>query len=378
MKVNRSRHHRKPQHALAFLALAAMAGGASAQSSVSIYGTIDAFATSRQLAGETRTKHLASSGMSNSNLSFRGSEDLGGGLSAGFDMSGYFQTDTGGAQRAAADAAGFWGKYAWVGVSSKDFGSVRLGRQTTPTFVNMLRFDPFAGSANFGVLLHLYQPSGGQPLLTANGIVGTNASGAYAGGDSAWNNSVAYLSPSAGGFSGMAMVSAGEGAAAPAAGRRGSLALFYSGGAFAAGLSADRIERASGVLVRTKTDPAGAPYTVNEVSTVMAGMSYDLTAVKLFAQLNKSTVTVSALPDIELTTTQLGAQVPIGTGFLLTSWMHTTREQSGLADKKRDTLSIGYDYYLSKRTDLYAVILNDRATGLTSGTSASLGMRHRF
>ncbi|MES2944405.1 MAG: porin [Pseudomonadota bacterium] len=376
--MNHFKHRRTHHHALAALALAATAGGAAAQSSVSIYGTIDAFAYTKELAGETKNQQVATGGMSTSNLSFRGSEDLGGGLSAAFDMSAYFQTDTGGAQRAAADTAGFWGKYAWVGLSSKDYGSIRMGRQTTPTFLNMLRFDPFGGSANFGILLHLYQPSGGQPLLTPNGTVGSNASGTYAGGDSAWNNTVAYLSPSAGGFSGMAMISAREGAAAPSAGGRKSVALFYSGGAFAAGLSADRIDNASGVLVRTKTDPTGAPYTVTGVRTVLGGMSYDLRVVKFFAQLNKSTMTVAAVPEIGLTTTQLGAQVPFGSGRLLASWMHTKREQSGVAGKKRETLSVGYDYDLSKRSDLYVVLLNDKATGLSSGTGLAMGIRHRF
>ena len=44
----------------------------------------------------------------------------------------------------------------------------------------------------------------------------------------------------------------------------------------------------------------------------------------------------------------------------------------------RTTTSVGYDYYLSKRTDLYAVVMNDRFTGNASGNSYGVGIRHRF
>ena len=42
------------------------------------------------------------------------------------------------------------------------------------------------------------------------------------------------------------------------------------------------------------------------------------------------------------------------------------------------TFSFGYDYTLSKRSDLYAVYMNDAKTGVSTGTSYSVGLRHRF
>ena len=42
------------------------------------------------------------------------------------------------------------------------------------------------------------------------------------------------------------------------------------------------------------------------------------------------------------------------------------------------TFSFGYDYNLSKRSDLYAVYMNDAKTAVSTGTSYSVGLRHRF
>ena len=49
-----------------------------------------------------------------------------------------------------------------------------------------------------------------------------------------------------------------------------------------------------------------------------------------------------------------------------------------MADYRRHGLAGGYDYALSKRTDVYAVMMFDKVTGKGSGTSFALGMRHKF
>lgn len=353
--------------------------GAWAQTSgVTLYGVVEAFAYSKQLANEKRTKQLANGPVTTSFWGIRATEDLGSGLGAVADLVGFLQIDTGGAQRSPADAGGFWGKYAWVGLQSSKLGSIRMGRQTTPTFLNTVRFEPWGGSSGFGTVLHTYVPTGSQPMLTASGAVGVNSAGTSAGGDSAWNNSIGYVSPALGGFSMQALVAAGEGAAAPAPGKRYSMAFFYNAGPLGIGLSADRIDHASGVVVRTASDPAGAPYVMNKLDTKLVSASYDLGVVKLFGQFNASTLSVNSNPDIKLKTTQLGANAPVGVGFVIGSWLHTTRTQSGVADKKRDTVSIGYDYFLSKRTDVYVAAMNDRVTALNSGTGFGVGLRHRF
>jgi len=49
-----------------------------------------------------------------------------------------------------------------------------------------------------------------------------------------------------------------------------------------------------------------------------------------------------------------------------------------VAPLKRDTESVGYDYFLSKRTDIYAVVIHDKVTNLGAGTGVAAGLRHRF
>jgi predicted porin len=62
----------------------------------------------------------------------------------------------------------------------------------------------------------------------------------------------------------------------------------------------------------------------------------------------------------------------------LLSLAHTKKDEPLLADIKRRTTAIGYDYALSKRTDVYLIGLNDRVTNLANGNTVAAGMRHRF
>jgi len=106
----------------------------------------------------------------------------------------------------------------------------------------------------------------------------------------------------------------------------------------------------------------------------MAGLSYDFEAVKLYGQYFHTDT-----PDIRTTTrtTQLGLAVPVGVGRIMASVAQTRRDMP-ITDTSRTTAALGYDHYLSKRTDLYAVYLSDRLTGYERRGSLVLGMRHRF
>ncbi|RZJ07037.1 MAG: porin, partial [Rubrivivax sp.] len=113
--------------------LAASSGIAAAQSSVQLYGIMDAGVYSKQLAGENRLQTLSSGVMSTSRWGFRGTEDLGGGLKAIFDVSSFVRADTGESGRFPND--GMYSRYAFVGLQSTTLGRVRLGRVTTPGFL---------------------------------------------------------------------------------------------------------------------------------------------------------------------------------------------------------------------------------------------------
>ena len=101
------------------LAIVSAASAASAQSSLTLYGVVDASVESVK-AGDTVTR-VTSDNLASSRFGLKGTEDLGGGLKAVFNLEAALKTDTG-----AADSA-FFGRQAWVGVSG-GFGELRLGR----------------------------------------------------------------------------------------------------------------------------------------------------------------------------------------------------------------------------------------------------------
>ena len=119
-------------------------------------------------------------------------------------------------------------------------------------------------------------------------------------------------------------------------------------------------------------------YTATKIRTYQGGAFYDFNVVRLWAQLNQTTFNNTTPTEIKLTTSALSATVPIGSGNLFVEWAHTRDARTGFGDLKRDTEGLGYNYYLSKRTDLYAVALHDKVTNLSTGTGVALGLRHRF
>jgi predicted porin len=79
---------------LVALAVLAAAGAASAQSSVTLFGIVDA-AYGRVSGNGTSITGVSNSGINSSRLGFRGTEDLGGGMSAGFWLEGQLSNDDG-------------------------------------------------------------------------------------------------------------------------------------------------------------------------------------------------------------------------------------------------------------------------------------------
>ena len=124
---------------LALAVLGAFAGVASAQTSVTIYGSFDGGL--RNLTNTTATGQskftMSSSGTYNSNrIGFRGVEDLGGGMNAHFVLENGFNTGTG------AVVGELFGRQAYVGLGGA-WGSVDLGRQYTVAFKTIASYDPF-------------------------------------------------------------------------------------------------------------------------------------------------------------------------------------------------------------------------------------------
>jgi predicted porin len=370
---------RKP---LAAAALAAMATTpAFAQSSVAITGVLDMFAGTRQLASpkSAPTPHQAkvdSGGLTTSRWGFEGNEELGGGLKAQFALSGFLRADTGETGRNATDA--FWQRYAYVGLQG-NFGTTRLGRQTTPTFQSSIRFNPFGESIAFSPYM-LHMNGAAQPLYAPiNGL------------DSAASNSIAYTSPTHAGFSASVLYAFGEDARSTGY-NRSSFGANYGAGPFAISLTTERSKittpgqfgtavPATGATAATSPNTGYNGVADREVN-VQGGTSYDFGVAKVYGQASRTSFNLLAGGSAVFKTFQLGTSVPIGAGTFMLSFAQTTRDQPGLADARRRTGAIGYDYFLSKRTDIYAVALNDRVkyapTPYYRGNTVVAGIRHRF
>jgi len=174
---------------LALAALTAFAGVASAQSSVTLFGVVDVAARNTK-NGTLSVKSLSQDGNASSRLGFRGVEDLGGGMKAGFWIEGAISPDTGGTGQT-------WQRRSTVSLMG-GFGEVRLGRDYTPTFCNHTVFDPF-GTNGIGSQTNLMTPLGVTSVLGNGATTLVRA-----------NNTIGYFLPAMGGLYGQVQVAAGE------------------------------------------------------------------------------------------------------------------------------------------------------------------------
>lgn len=205
------------------------ASQASATSGVSLYGVLDVSAYDKQLSGEHKLKSLQSGAMTTSRWGITGTEDLGGGMRAIFDLSSFVRVDTGASGRNDADP--FFARLSYVGLSSDQVGTLRMGRIPTATFLSEVNFGAFLDSTNLGpYLLHTFQMPGTQPMITGNGFL-----------DSAWGNSISYSLPTFAalpGFAASVQAAAGEGTL----GRRIGGGVTYRNDTFGASFTIDSVD----------------------------------------------------------------------------------------------------------------------------------------
>lgn len=319
---------------------------ARAQSNVEIYGLVGLYAGSMQRSDSpARTTQEGHGGLTTSYLGFRGKEDLGGGLKAIFQLENFFQPDTGASGRSAADPVGF-SRSSWVGLEG-DFGRVTMGRHTTQYYLAMQAVNPFQASTVFSPLvLHSYVATFGGTLS----------------GDSVWDNTIQYSTPNIGGLTASVQHAFGEVAGSNSIDNNG-LNVRYVNGPLSATFAAQRVKVA-------KVAPSTSQ------TAYLAGGTYDFGVVKVFAS---AQATDRNITDLKSKTYQLGASVPVTpSSNILMSWAQTKIEKPATSDIKRNTAAIGYDYFLSKRTDVYAIYLYDKLTAYSVGNSYALGIRHTF
>jgi len=334
-------------------ALSCLPVAASAQSSASVYGLIDMSVGQFQDAGATKVKKAQSGNMATSFLGFKGTEELGGTIKANFAIETFLRADTGESGRFGGDV--FWARAAWVGLQG-EFGATKLGRTTNQFFVSTLIFNALGDS--FG-----YSPSIRQVLTPS--VVHPQMLAFL--GDTGWSNSILYSSPNMGGFSFNLQGSLAE---SGSQGRNVGANALYFAGPFAATVAAQQVKQ--GISGFT---PAIQSAGFDSQDSVQVGASYDLKVVKLFGQYSQ--VKTKATVDTKSTIYGFGAAAPIGPGKLLAQYGNAKAEfpTSEVVSK---TLTVGYDYYLSKSTDVYALVMNDKFTNKATGNTLALGLKVKF
>lgn len=342
--------------AAACAAVALCVSPAQAQSAVSLYGLIDVSGGRFENSGDTAVTKVESGNMATSFIGFKGVEDLGGSLKAKFAIESFLRADTGESGRFGSDV--FWARAAWVGLEG-DFGSTTLGRTTNQFFVSTLIFNAFGDA--FG-----YSPSIRQVLIPS----AVHPEMLPFLGDTGWSNSVLYSSPSLGGFSVNLQGALGE-ASTSTAGNSAGANVMYSGGPFAATVAYQQVKHGLGGALPIQSTG------FESQNSLQVGASYDFGAVKLFGQY--SVVKTEATVETKSTIYGFGAAVPLGAGKLLAQYGRAKADFAGTSpDMVNKTLTVGYDYNLSKRTDVYALVMNDKLTGMDAGNTFVAGLRVTF
>jgi predicted porin len=130
---------------LALTSIALSVQGAFAQSSVTLYGISDVairYATNQTAGtGAANRLFMTDGAMTGSRWGLRGTEDLGGGTSAIFDLESGFSLTNG----AFGQQGQLFGRQAYVGLSNGTYGTVKIGRQYGGAFDFIAHFDPLAG-----------------------------------------------------------------------------------------------------------------------------------------------------------------------------------------------------------------------------------------
>lgn len=338
---------------LVALAVLAASGAAMAQSSVTLYGVADVWfgstKTTDGVAGTSlRQTKLDSGGVTSSRFGFKGSEDLGGGLKANFNLAQNFMLDNG----QASTSGSAFSREAWVGFSG-GFGEMRLGLTATP-------FDDVRGASD------AVFDSALSPLTWVAG----DATGSYKGRPA---NTIYYHAPTMGGFSGALSYSLGENkdilpAGSGSATSITSMNLTYGAGPVAAQFGY-QVETQKGALDDTKYMTLGA--------------SYDLGMAKLMATYGEAK-NILATNGADAKDWQIGVDFPVSTALTVSaSYAKSDKNAKAEAISGDATgYGIGATYALSKRTTIYGGYEYDKAKNAGFGDDKhdlfAIGVLHSF
>jgi len=353
---------------IALAVLASAAGAASAQSSVTLFGIVDATVAYGRASGGANKYQLTNSGYNSSRLGFRGVEDLGGGMSASFWLEAGLSNDNGtgvgtNLNNQAAGASGgatglVFNRRSTVSLAG-GWGELRLGRDYTPQFWNLTVFDPF-GTNGVGTTQTL------NSIVT--GVTAVRAS-----------NTVGYFLPgNLGGFYGQAQYYFGEnvrnGAATEKDGTGAGVRVGFANGPFNVAVALSETKYAAG---KVKQNNLGGQWDFG-IAKAMAHYSWDENGA------------------VEGKGWLVGGLFPVGAGEIRAAVSRYKIDNVAGADPRATKVALGYVHNLSKRTAVYttwarlknanggapAAALNGATYGAgavnPTSTGLDLGIRHSF
>lgn len=358
--------------------LAAAASASYAQSSVTLFGVADGNIQVGRGSAANKTG-VGSGGNASSRIGFRGIEDLGGGLKAGFWLeAGYNQDDGSGSTNLATgttsnnqfgtDSSGTglrFARRATVSLIGDSWGEFRLGRDFSLQYLTGSAADVFGDNGVGASLATTY-------AVNVSGPAATRVS-----------NSVAYFTPSFGGFYGALQAYRGEQNAGVTKDNGNGYAarLGYKNGPIDISAAYGKTEYASDA----------ANFRIGDVKDWSVAAAYDFGVATATLGYRKAEVDNAAFGDPESTAYIVGVKVPVGPGEIRASYSRGELEYTGV-DAKADKFALGYVHNLSKRTALYttfAYVKNKGGSGialngsqLTSANDNSkgldIGIRHAF
>jgi predicted porin len=338
--------------ACAGLALGALSPVARAQSSVTLYGVIDA-AIDISNQGNGTLVRQNSGAMQGSRWGFIGKEDLGGGYAAIFTLENGFNANTG----TAGQGGLLFGRQAFVGFSGPQ-GTLTFGRQYSPEFWAFTYNDAFLGGLQGG-LSDFYRTL---PNGTERNMMNAYATSARV------NNSVVYKSPNLYGFTLTAMYGFGGVAGSLKDGQTVSGWLNYTLGPFAF----------NGAYLRTVTaDGSGDLIAWSTGGTYTIGPAQIFLAYSKDTDTSANTPTVYA-PKVQFSLLNVGLRYQITPALTgLAQVVHVVNTSDGLTASQNAYIeAIGVVYSLSKRTALFASygqVQNKNAGVYSLGGAVTLG-----
>ncbi|AIO69951.1 porin [Burkholderia oklahomensis] len=377
------------------LALLGAAGAAQAQSSVTLYGVIDTSITYvHGNNGQANNAWLMGSGnLQGSRWGLKGTEDLGSGLKAIFQLENGFNSNDG----TLGQGKRMFGRQAFVGLQSDQYGTLTLGRQYDP-IVDLVQ--PVTADNYFG------------SLFATPGDVDNNDNSLRV------NNTVKYTSPVFAGFQFEALYGFSGIAGSPGTGQTWSAAAAYNNGPL--GIAAGYFHASNSAPLGTTGVRTGwgsssdaifdgpdnslflnnGYATAKSIGIAQVGAQYVIGPVTFglgYSNAQYKSDNASAFGSTEKYNTGRGFVTYQATSALLLGLGYIYTKSSGDSNAKYHQVSLGADYSLSKRTDVYLAGAYQHASGTQAGGGdaqasigsygvggtksqemVALGLRHKF